>query len=64
MVDLKAEAAKLGAPKVEGGDLYFGNAKAVQDLGDWINAVIRKHFVNVTLFVKSGEPRGHPHPPT
>ena len=41
-----------------------GNTKAVQDLGDWINAVIRKHFVNVTLFVKSGEPRGHPHPPT
>src|SRR6185312_12789528 len=51
MVALKAETGKLGAPKVQGSDLYFGNTKVSADLFD---ALVKKHGGVATLFVKSG----------
>jgi len=50
MAALQAETAKLGAPKVQGSDLYFGSTKASNDL-----LVKKKHHGAATLFVKSGE---------
>jgi hypothetical protein len=52
MAALKAETAKLGAPKVEGSDLYFGKTKASADL---VDAVVKKHGGAATLFVKNGK---------
>ena len=52
MAALKAETAKLGAPKVEGTDLYFGKTKASNDL---VDTVVKKHGGAATLFVKSGD---------
>jgi hypothetical protein len=52
MSALKAETAKLGAPKVEGNDLHFGKTKATNNL---VDAVVKKHGGAATLFVKSGE---------
>jgi hypothetical protein len=52
MAALKAETEKLGAPKVEGSDLYFGTTKASNDL---VDAVVKKHGGAATLFVKSGD---------
>jgi len=34
MSALQAETAKLGAPKLQGNDLYFGDTKASSDLVD------------------------------
>lgn len=52
MAALKAETAKLGAPKVEGSDLYFGKTTASADL---VDAVVKKHGGAATLFVKNGK---------
>jgi hypothetical protein len=52
MAALKAETGKLGAPKVQGSDLYFGNTKVSNDV---VDAVVKKHGGVATLFVKSGD---------
>jgi Cache 3/Cache 2 fusion domain len=52
MAALQAETAKLGAPKVQGSDLYFGNTKASNDL---VDAVKKEHGGAATLFVKNGD---------
>jgi hypothetical protein len=49
MAALKAETGKLGAPKVEGSDLYFGKTKASAEM---VDAVVKKHGGAATLFVK------------
>src|SRR5215475_14604001 len=52
MSALQAATAKLGAPKVQGSDLYFGNTKASNDL---VKAVKKEHGGAATIFVKSGD---------
>jgi hypothetical protein len=52
MSALQAATAKLGAPKVQGSDLYFGNSKVSPDL---VDAVVKAHGGVATLFVKSGD---------
>jgi cache 3/cache 2 fusion protein len=52
MEALKAETGKLGAPKVQGSDLYFGNTKVSNGV---VDAVVKKHGGVATLFVKSGD---------
>ena len=52
MAALKAETGKLGAPKVQGSDLYFGNTKVSTDV---VDAVVKKQGGVATLFVKSGD---------
>jgi hypothetical protein len=49
MAALKAETAKLGAPTVEGSDLYFGKTKASNEM---VEPVVKKHGGAATLFVK------------
>jgi hypothetical protein len=51
IADLKAMTEKLGAPKVEGKDLYFGTTKMKNDV---VDAVAKKHGGAATLFVGSG----------
>ena len=51
MADLKAKTEKLGAPKVEGKDLYFGTTKADNSV---VDAVAKEHGGAATLFVKAG----------
>ena len=51
MADLKAKTEKLGVPKVEGKDLYFGTTKINNDV---VDAVAKNHGGAATLFVKSG----------
>ena len=52
MADLKAKTEKLGAPKVEGKDLYFGTTKVDNSV---VDAVAKEHGGAATLFVKSGD---------
>jgi hypothetical protein len=52
MADLKAKTKKLGAPKVEGKDLYFGTTKVDNSV---VDAVAKEHGGVATLFVKSGD---------
>ena len=52
MAALKAETTKLGAPKVQGSDLYLGNTKISNDV---VDAVVKKLGGVATLFVKSGD---------
>jgi len=52
MAALQAETGTLGAPKVQGNDLYFGDAKASSDA---VGAVVKTHGGAATLFVKSGD---------
>jgi hypothetical protein len=52
MAALQAETGKLGTPKVQGNDLYFGDTKASNDL---VKAVKKEHGGAATLFVKSGD---------
>jgi hypothetical protein len=52
MAALKAETGKLGAPKVEGSDLYFDKTKASNEL---VDAVVKKHGGSASLFVKNGD---------
>jgi hypothetical protein len=49
MAALRAETEKLGAPKVEGSDLYFGKTKASNQL---VESVVKKHGGAATVFVK------------
>mgnify|MGYP003389900057 FL=1 len=51
MADLKARAEKIGAPKVEGKDLYFGSTKVDNSV---VDAVAKEHGGAATIFVKSG----------
>jgi hypothetical protein len=57
MATLKAETEKLGTPKVQGNDLYFGTTKVDKST---VKAVVSKHDMKnkngaVTLFVKTGD---------
>ena len=52
MAALEAATAKLGEPKVEGNDLYFGNTKASNGL---VHAVKKEHGAAATIFVKNGD---------
>ena len=52
MAALKAETGKLGAPKVQGSDLFFGNTKVSADA---VDAVVKKLGGVASLFVKSGD---------
>jgi cache 3/cache 2 fusion protein len=52
MAALKAQTGKLGAPKVQGNDLYFGTTKATNDL---VDAVVKAQGGVATLFVKNGK---------
>ena len=51
MATLIAKTQKLGAPKLEGNDLYFGTTKVDNSL---VDAVTKEHGAAATLFVKSG----------
>jgi hypothetical protein len=48
MADLKARAEKIGAPKVEGKDLYFGSTKVDNSV---VDAVAKEHGGAATIFV-------------
>jgi hypothetical protein len=52
MTALQAETAKLGAAKVQGSDLYFGDTKASNDL---VRSVKKEHGAAASIFVKSGD---------
>jgi Cache 3/Cache 2 fusion domain len=52
MAVLRADTEALGAPKVQGGDLYFGNTKVSADA---VDAVVKKLGGVASLFVKSGD---------
>jgi hypothetical protein len=51
MAALKAETGKLGAPKVQGKDLYFGTTKVSNDI---VDAVAKTQGGSASLFVRSG----------
>lgn len=53
MADMKAEAAKLGASKVEGEVLMFGSSK-INDNFALVDALKAKHGGTATFFVKKG----------
>jgi hypothetical protein len=53
MQTLKAELEKLGAPKLDGEDLYFGKTKVNGDF-TVVDAVKAKHEGTATLFAKKG----------
>ena len=52
MAALQADTGKLGAPKGQGSDLYFGKTKVSPDV---VDAVVKAHGGVATLFVKSGD---------
>ena len=52
MATLMKNTQKLGAPKVEGKDLYFGTTKVDSSV---VDAVAKEHGGDVTLFVKTGD---------
>jgi hypothetical protein len=52
MAALKAEAGKLGAPSVQGNDLFFGKTKVSNDL---VDAVVKAQGGVATLFGKKGK---------
>ena len=52
MAALRADTEALGAPNVQGGDLYFGNTKVSADA---VDAVVKKLGGVASLFVKSGD---------
>jgi hypothetical protein len=63
MEDLRAEAQKLGPPKVEGTDtvagkkvpaIYFGSTKMDNNF-ELVDAVAKKNKGTATIFVKSGD---------
>ena len=51
MAALQSATAKLGAPKLQDSDLYFGNTKASNDL---VDAVVKAQGGAATLFAKNG----------
>jgi hypothetical protein len=52
MAALRADIEALGAPKVQGGDLYFGNTKVSADAAD---GVVKRLGGAASIFVKSGD---------
>jgi Cache 3/Cache 2 fusion domain len=57
MATLKAETEKLGTPKVQGSDLYFGSTKVNKSI---VKDVVQKHDMKnnngaVTIFVTNGD---------
>jgi hypothetical protein len=52
MAALQAETGKLGAPKVQGNALYFGDAKVSPDI---VDAVAKAQGGVATIFMKSGD---------
>jgi hypothetical protein len=52
MADLTAMAGELGAPKLQGNDLYFGKDKADNSI---VDAVVKKDGGAATLFAKNGD---------
>ena len=57
MATLKAETEKLGTPKVQGSDLYFGSTKVDKSI---VKDVVQKHDMKnnngaVTIFVTNGD---------
>ena|SRR6516164_5729174 len=52
MAALRAGIEALGAPTVQGGDLYFGNTKVSADA---VDAVVKRLGGAASLFVKSGD---------
>src|SRR5215470_4699241 len=52
MVTLRKETEALGAPKLQGGDLYFGDTKVSADT---VDAVVKMLGGEASLFVKSGD---------
>jgi hypothetical protein len=57
MEALRADTEAHGAPKVQGGDLYFGNTKVSPDSIDAvaIDVVVKKLGGEASVFVKSGD---------
>ena len=54
MTALQDATGKVGAPKVQGNDLYFGDTKASSDVV--VDAVVKSNGgVMATIFVKSGD---------
>jgi hypothetical protein len=53
LADLKAETAKLGAPKLQGSDLYFGSTKTADN--STVDAVVKKDGGTASLFAKNGD---------
>ncbi len=53
MKDLKAELAKLGEPKLDGDNLFFGATK-INDDYKVVDAVKTKHEGTATVFAKKG----------
>jgi len=53
MATLKSSTAALGAPKLDGENLFFGATK-INDNFDVVDAVKAKHSGTATLFVKKG----------
>jgi hypothetical protein len=51
MAVLQSTALALGAPKVQGNDLYFGNTKAANVIG----ALVDKLGGEASIFLKSGD---------
>jgi len=52
MAALRADTEALGAPKVQGGDLYFGNTKVSADA---VDPVVKMLGGVASLFVKNGD---------
>jgi hypothetical protein len=52
MAALRADIEALGAPKVQSGDLYFGNTKVSADAAD---GVVKRLGGAASIFVKSGD---------
>ena len=52
IADLKAMAGTLGAPKLQGSDLYFGSDKADNSI---VDAAVKKDGGAATLFAKNGD---------
>ncbi len=54
IADLQASANKIGAPKIEGEDLFFGSAK-VNGNFDIVDGLKARHGGTATLFVRKGD---------
>ncbi len=54
MAAMKAEAAKLGAPKIEGGSLFFGTSK-INDNYALVDSLKAKFGCTATFFMKKGD---------
>jgi hypothetical protein len=52
MTALQTETEKLGAAKIQGSDLYFGDTKVSSGL---VLTVKKEHHVAASIFIKSGD---------